>query len=283
MSLRLACHKGRAHLVVQHNEQTANLVDLAVASNGTFSSDPMDAYAKWNEIRTFAESLQDEGVQVPITELDSPSPRPRQLIAIGLNYRRHAIEFGLEIPTSPLTFTKFPSSIGSPFTEVPLTNGNTDWEVELVIIVGSGGRNISAAAAWDSLAAACVGQDISDRVGQFATNPPQFCLGKSHKNHTIFGPWAQDVHGLINRDGLNISCTISGREVQNSSTADMIFSVSEIVEYISSIVELYPGDVIYTGTPSGVGQSRKPPQFLQKGDVVVSTLESIGSISNVCV
>jgi 2-keto-4-pentenoate hydratase/2-oxohepta-3-ene-1,7-dioic acid hydratase in catechol pathway len=258
-------------------------VDLEKASNKKFSSDPMDAYSKWDQLREFAESLRDDGNEISISELDSPSPRPRQLIAIGLNYRRHAIEFGLEIPSSPLTFTKFPSSIGAPNAHVPLQNDCTDWEAEFVVVVGSGGRNIPAAKAWDHLAGACVGQDISDRIGQFATNPPQFSLGKSHQNHTVFGPWVVDARDLASRDCLNITCTVSGREVQNSNTSDLIFSVSEIIEYLSSILELYPGDVIYTGTPNGVGTSRKPPEYLKKDDVIVSTIESIGTITNVCI
>jgi 2,4-diketo-3-deoxy-L-fuconate hydrolase len=209
-------------------------------------------------------------------------PRPRQLFAVGLNYRQHAIEFGLDIPPSPLVFTKFPSSVGPPCADVTLTNDCTDWEVELVLVVGAGGRNITQAKAWEHIAAICVGQDISNRVEQFTTNPPQFCLGKSYENHTVYGPWVVDAQSVPHKDSLDISCTVNGREVQSSNTGDLIFSVSEIVEYLSNIVELYPGDIIYTGTPSGIGNSRKPPEFLHKGDVIVSRLESVGSITNVC-
>jgi 2,4-didehydro-3-deoxy-L-rhamnonate hydrolase len=282
MTLNLGSINGRAQIVISHTNSTATVVDLAEASNGTFSSDPMKAFARWDQVRKFANTCVEEGREVAISELDTPVPRPRQLFAVGLNYRRHAIEFGLEVPPSPLVFTKFPSSVGRPCADITLTDDRTDWEVELVLVVGSGGRNISRKLAWQHIAAICVGQDISNRVEQFTTNPPQFCLGKSFENHTVYGPWVVDAQAITNKDSLNISCTVNGREVQNSNTSDLIFSVSEIVEYLSAIVELYPGDIIYTGTPSGVGQSRTPPEFLKPGDVIVSTLESVGSITNIC-
>jgi 2-keto-4-pentenoate hydratase/2-oxohepta-3-ene-1,7-dioic acid hydratase in catechol pathway len=282
MKLRLGSLKKRAQLIVSHTNNSATVIDLERASNGKFSPDPMDAYAQWDQIRDFASTITDAGENVAIASLDSPVPQPRQLFAVGLNYRQHAIEFGLDIPPSPLVFTKFPSSVGAPCVEIPLTNTNTDWEVEMVLVVGSGGRDISQKDAWNHIAGICVGQDISNRIEQFTTNPPQFSLGKSFKNHTVYGPWVVDAHSLSNRDGLHISCTVNGREVQSSNTSDLIFSVSEIVEYLSNIVELYPGDIIYTGTPSGIGNSRQPPEFLTKGDVIVSTLESAGTIVNTC-
>lgn len=283
MTLRLSSLNGRAQIVASHNDHTAHVVDLETLSKGAMSSDPMSAYENWDMVRDLAATLTTEGTEIEISSLDSPVPHPRQIFAVGLNYRQHAIEFGLDIPPSPLVFTKFQSSIGDPFATIPLTNERSDWEVELVLIVGRGGRSISRDHAWNHIAGICVGQDISNRVEQFTTNPPQFCLGKSFENHTVFGPWVVDAQAIPNRDSLNISCLVNDREVQSSNTGDLIFSVSEIVEYLSHIVELYPGDVIYTGTPSGIGNSRKPPEFLKKGDVIVSTLESVGTITNVCV
>lgn len=283
MNLRLAAYQGRSHLVVSHTDSTVNIVDLEKISDGKFTSDPMDAYSQWDQVRAFAASVKESGTQVQISDLDSPAPRPRQLIAVGLNYRRHAIEFGLEIPKTPLVFAKFPSSIGAPYADVPMTHTNTDWEVELVVVVGSGGRNIKAEHAWQHIAAICVGQDISNRVEQFATNPPQFSMGKSFQNHSVFGPWVVDAQSIDNKDNLDLSCTVNGVTKQSSKTGDMIFSVSEIIEFLSSILELFPGDVIYTGTPSGVGNSRKPQEFLKPGDVIISTLEHVGSITNRCI
>jgi len=283
MTLRLSSLNGRAQIVVSHNDHTAHVVDLEKSSGNVLSKDPMSAYENWDAIRHFATTLTTDGTEIEISSLDSPVPKPRQIFAVGLNYRQHAIEFGLDIPPSPLVFTKFQSSIGSPFAQIPLTNERSDWEVELVLVVGRGGRSISRDHAWDHIAGICVGQDISNRVEQFTTNPPQFCLGKSFENHTVFGPWVVDAQSVPNKDGLKISCFVSGREVQSSNTGDLIFSVSEIVEYLSNIVELYPGDVIYTGTPSGIGNSRQPPEFLKQGDVIASVLESVGTITNVCV
>lgn len=283
MTLRVGSLQGRVQIVTSHTADTVRVVDLERVSKGSFSSDPMIAYEQWDRLRDFASTVTDEGNEIPVSLLDSPAPRPRQLFAVGLNYRQHAIEFGLDIPPSPLVFTKFPSSIGNPCADVPLTNDRTDWEVESVLVVGAGGRAIERANAWNHIAGICVGQDISNRVEQFTTNPPQFCLGKSFENHTVFGPWVVDVQSVLNKDELNISCTVNGREVQCSNTGDLIFSVSEIVEYLSHIVELYPGDIIYTGTPSGIGNSRQPQEFLKKGDIIVSTLESVGSITNICV
>jgi 2,4-diketo-3-deoxy-L-fuconate hydrolase len=283
MTLRLGSLNGRAQIVVADTDDIARVVDIEKASNGAFSPDPMMAYAHWSALRDFASTISDTGTEVAVSTLDSPVPRPRQLFAVGLNYRQHAIEFGLDIPPSPLVFTKFPSSIGAPNANVPLTNDNTDWEVELVLVVGSGGRSISEGDAWNHIAGICVGQDISNRIEQFTTNPPQFCLGKSFENHTVFGPWVVDAQAISNKDGLHISCTVNDREVQSSNTSDLIFSAPEIVHYLSHIVELYPGDIIYTGTPNGIGNSRTPPEFLKKGDVIVSRLENVGAIINKCV
>ena len=153
----------------------------------------------------------------------------------------------------------------------------------MVLVVGSGGRNISKADAWGALAGVCIGQDISDRALQMATVPPQFSLGKSREGFAPFGPWIVDADDLASRDNLAITCSVNGEQMQSGSTDDMIFDVSDIVEYLSSIVELLPGDVIYTGTPNGVGNSRQPPRFLHVGDIIVSTLQGVGEITNHCI
>ena len=189
----------------------------------------------------------------------------------------------MPIPTTPLTFTKFSSSVSGPNADIPITGSSVDWEVELVVVVGTGGRNISVADAWNHIAGLCVGQDISDRALQFASQPPQFSLGKSRKGYSPFGPWLVDAIDVPNRDELRMTCTLNGEEVQNTLTNDLIFDVSDTVSYLSEIVELLPGDVIFTGTPGGVGVSRKPQVFLKTGDVLVSTIEGVGSTTNRCV
>jgi 2,4-didehydro-3-deoxy-L-rhamnonate hydrolase len=280
MTLKFASKNGRAQLVVGPNN---HLVDLADISAGRFDADPIKAFARWAELREFAASVTDAGVPCHPDELDAPSPWPLQVFGIGLNYRSHAEESGMPIPTSPLTFTKFSSSVSGPNADIPITGSSVDWEVELVVVVGTGGRNISVANAWNHIAGLCVGQDISDRALQFASQPPQFSLGKSRKGYSPFGPWLVDAIDVPNRDELRMTCTLNGEEVQNTLTNDLIFSVSDTVSYLSEIVELLPGDVIFTGTPGGVGVSRKPQIFLKSGDVLVSTIEGVGSTTNKCV
>ena len=259
------------------------LVDLAEASKGAFDSDPIKAYPRWAELRAFATTVKAQGSPANPDELDAPSPWPLQVFGIGLNYRSHAEESGMPIPAAPLTFTKFSSSVAGPNANIPLVGNAVDWEVELVVVIGTGGRDIAKAAAWNHVAGICVGQDISDRSLQFATQPPQFNLGKSRKNYSPFGPWLTDAVDIQNRDALHMTCTLNGEEVQNTITDDLIFNVGDIISYLSEIVELLPGDVIYTGTPGGVGGSRKPPVFLKAGDVLVSTIEGIATTTNTCV
>lgn len=281
MTVRLANIRGRAALV---NPEGTRAVDLHKHSHGTFSADPMAVFARWDELRSFATATTDftAGFALVLADLEAPSPRPNQVFGIGLNYRSHAEESGLPIPTSPLTFTKFPSSIAGPFATITLGADNVDWEVELVAVVGSGGRDIPPANAWKHVAGVCVGQDISDRSLQFATQPPQFNLGKSRQGYSPFGPWLVDVVDLPDRDRLRLSMTLNGERVQDTVTDDLIFDVPAIVSYLSSIVELLPGDVIYTGTPGGVGMSHKPPRFLRPGDVIMSELDGVGSMTNHC-
>lgn len=280
MTLRFASKNGRSHLVVgPHN----GLVDLAEASGGRFSSEPIEAFRRWDEVREFAASYTGAGVVTDVNTLDAPSPWPTQVFGIGLNYRSHAEESGMEIPKSPLTFTKFTSSIAHGNADIPIYGTMVDWEVELVVVMSTGGRDISHADAWNHVAGIAVGQDISDRKLQFASQPPQFNLGKSRKNYSPFGPWLVDARDVANRDALHMTCTLNGEVVQDTTTDDLIFSVSDIISYLSSIVQLLPGDVIYTGTPGGVGVSRKPPMFLKAGDVLVSTIDGIGTTTNTCV
>jgi 2,4-diketo-3-deoxy-L-fuconate hydrolase len=280
MTFRFACRGGRSQLVVGDDNR---LIDLADASNGRFSPEPIDAFRRWGEVRDFALSITDGGTPHDVSDLDAPSPWPLQVFGIGLNYRTHAEESGLPIPTQPLTFTKYSSSIAGPYVDIPLGGDKVDWEVELVAVISDGGRDISVSDAWAHIAGLAVGQDISDRALQFASQPPQFSLGKSRKNYSPFGPWLTDAQDVANRDSLHMTCELNGDLVQDTLTDDLIFSVSEIVSYLSGIVQLLPGDVIFTGTPGGVGVSRKPPMFLKPGDVITSTIDGIGTLTNRCV
>lgn len=280
MTFKFACKDGRAQLVVGPDN---HIVDLEHASGGKFTSEPIDAFRRWAEVREFAAGCADPGVPCSTDDLNAPSPWPSQVFGIGLNYRKHAEESGAQIPASPLTFTKFPTSVGNPNADVPIVGNAVDWEVELVVVISTGGRDIAEADAWDHIAGVCIGQDISDRKLQMATMPPQFNLGKSRKNYSPFGPWLVDAKDLPDRDALEISCTVNGTEMQREKTDDLIFSVPQQIAYLSSIVQLLPGDVIFTGTPGGVGMARKPAVFLKAGDVIESTLTGLSHTVNRCV
>ena len=258
---RFANVKGRASLVIEEQaDGGGTAIDIERATNGTFSHHPMSVFPRWNELKEIAPSLPTTALETfGADDLRAPSPEPRQIFGIGLNYRAHAVETGVPLPDSPLTFTKFASSIHSPNGDIRIDVATADWEIEVVAVVGSGGRNIPQTTAWNAIAGICVGQDISDRKLQRATQPPQFSLGKSRAGYSPIGPWLVDASSLTQRDALALTCTLNGDVVQQSNSNDLIFNIPQLVAYLSSIVELYPGDVIFTGTPSGVGAARKPP------------------------
>jgi len=212
--------------------------------------------------------------------LGPPVPDARQVFGIGLNYRSHAEESGMELPPAPLTFTKFPSCLAGPTADVPLSGGAVDYEAELVVVVGRTCRDVPEASAWDVVAGVTAGQDISDREVQFIGSPPQFCLGKSFAAYGPIGPAVVSVDALADRDDIALRCEVWGEVVQESSTAQLIFSVPELVSYLSSICTLGPGDLIFTGTPDGVGMARG--RFLAPGDELVTTIEGVGELRNRC-
>jgi 2-keto-4-pentenoate hydratase/2-oxohepta-3-ene-1,7-dioic acid hydratase in catechol pathway len=212
--------------------------------------------------------------------LYAPVPRPRNVFAVGLNYRSHAEESGIEPPTVPLVFTKFPSSISPPDSDVSLASVTTDYEVELVVVIGRGGRDIQAAEAWDHVAGVTVGQDFSDRVLQFAAQPPHFDLAKSRDTYGPIGPYLVSPDLLDDPDDLAITCRVNGEVRQQDRTSNLIFGVGELVAYLSSLMTLAPGDLIFTGTPAGVGFANG--HYLVPGDTVESTIEGVGTITNRC-
>jgi 2-keto-4-pentenoate hydratase/2-oxohepta-3-ene-1,7-dioic acid hydratase in catechol pathway len=259
------------------------LVDIATASHGLFSPEPWQIYDRWAEFVFWYE--ENSSVLAPTAagdigpaRLGAPSPRPRQVFAVGLNYADHAAESGIARPEAPVIFTKFPSAISGPVTTVSLPPGAVDWEVELVVVIGEGGRDIPAADAWDAVAGLSVGQDLSERRGQLSGPAPQFSLAKSHRGFAPIGPELVTIDELDHSDDLRLGATINGEVVQHGRTSQMLFSVPELVEHLSGIVELCPGDVLFTGTPAGVGVGRTPPRFLAPGDVLRSHIDGIGEL-----
>lgn len=274
---RLANLAGRAVLVTPEGG-----IDVEKGSEGLFAADPQAIYDRWDEFTSWAESA-DPGVtgyfEVHEHELLAPAPLPRQVFGIGLNYRDHAAETGQQLPERVATFTKFPTCITGGFTEVALPEGNVDWEVELVVVMGRRAYRLADWEAWSHVAGLCVGQDFSERVLQRAAGL-QFCLGKSFPGFGPIGPMLVTPDELTDPDDLAITCQVNGEVVQSSRTSNLVLGVSRLVEELSAVVPLLPGDLIFTGTPPGVGVARDPQRFLSPGDVVESTIEGIGTIRN---
>ena len=215
--------------------------------------------------------------------LGPPVPRPRKVFGIGVNYRAHAAEAGMELPKQPMVFTKFPSCLTGPQADIVLSGTTVDWEVELVVVVGRQACHVPAARAFDYVAGYCVGQDVSDRRLQFADKPPQFSLGRSLDTFGPIGPAVVQLADVRDANDLAIRCTIDDAVMQDGRTSDMIFSVPELIAFLSARLPLDPGDLIFTGTPAGVGSTQNPRRYLKAGEVVTSTIEGLGTLHNRCI
>ncbi len=274
--MRVANVSGRLALVVD-----GGVVDVESASGGRFSSDPQAIYDRWDEFTGWAvNSRLPPPDPLNVDELGSPAPRPRQVFAIGLNFREHADESGHNAPTEhPPIFTKFPSCIMGPRGDIRVPAGGcTDWEVELVVIIGRHTSHVARSDAWAAVAGLAVGQDVSERVLQMASTPPQFSLGKSYPGFGPIGPWLVTVDEFANPDDVELECSVNGELMQKSRTGDLIFPVPDLIVTLSAVLPLLPGDVIFTGTPPGVGMGRTPQRWLTPGDEVVSYIENIGTM-----
>jgi 2,4-didehydro-3-deoxy-L-rhamnonate hydrolase len=258
------------------------IADIATVSEGRFGPDPMALYDDWGAFVELAATVTSGTGPLDRTTLGCPVPRPRQVFAIGLNYRSHAEESGMAVPEVPATFTKFPASLAGPFDDVEVVGESIDWEVELVAVVGRRADRVAEADAWDHIAGLTVGQDISDRHLQFAAGA-QFSLGKSRRGYGPMGPWIVTPDDVPDPDDLALGCSVDGEVVQDARTSDLIFGVPQLVAELSAVLPLLPGDVVFTGTPAGVGVTRQPARFLRPGHVLESWIEGIGTIRNRCV
>lgn len=288
--MRLANVRGRPQILAGDGGGYRG-IDVHAASGGRFPADSLGLLERWDEFRDWHSgqrhedlaSTQGAGQQGPVpvepADFGAPVPQPRQVFAIGMNYRDHASETGLGVPPSPSTFTKFPTCITGPVADVALPPGDVDWEVELVVVAGRTARRVPAESAWDFVAGVCVGQDLSERRQQLMPPSPQFSLGKSHEGFGPTGPYLVTPDELDDPDDLALGCTLNGAEMQKGRTRDLLFPVPELIARLSAVVTILPGDLIFTGTPAGVGLGRKPPRFLSAGDELVSYVDQVGEIT----
>jgi 2-keto-4-pentenoate hydratase/2-oxohepta-3-ene-1,7-dioic acid hydratase in catechol pathway len=280
MSVALANLSGRS--VVVRGERAA---DVERTSGGRFDADPMSALASWDAFVAWAGGLGDDAFVQPIepARLGPPVPRPRKVFGIGVNYRAHAEEAKMELPKQPMVFTKFPSCLVGPTADVVLSSDTVDWEVELVVVIGRETRRVTAEGALACVAGYCIGQDVSDRRMQFADKPPQFSLGKSLDTFGPIGPAVVTLDALRDPNDLAIRCEVDDAVMQDGRTSDMIFAVPELIAFLSARLPLEPGDLIFTGTPAGVGSTRTPRRYLKAGERVTSSIEGLGRMANRCV
>lgn len=279
--MRIANVGGRAKLVVAGDRA----VDIASVSDGRFGPDLAGLYEQWAEFRGWAEDgdpgkAESSAATEPFsaTMAGPPSSTPRQVFAVALNYVDHAAESGFKAPDDPLFFTKFVSAFSGAVTEVALPEGKVDWECELVAVVGRTAHRVGPEQGWSYVAGVTVGQDISERALQRSGPAPQYSLAKSYPGFAPTGPVLVTADEFDDPDDLAIGCSVNDTVMQSARTSDMIFPVASLVSYLSQRVTLFPGDVIFTGTPPGVGMGRDPQVFLHPGDRLRSYVEGIGEL-----
>ncbi|WP_233342827.1 fumarylacetoacetate hydrolase family protein [Burkholderia cepacia] len=277
--MKLANYSGRATLI---DGQDLGL-DVADASGGRFLPSPMTLFVRWKELLEWARSADfSKARPIDSGRLMAPVPVPCQVFGVGRNYNEHLIETHVAPPLEAMVFTKFPSCIVGPNDDVPIRSGTVDWETEVVVVIGPGGYAIPQEQAWQYVAGLTLGQDLSDRAIQHRSheNPRQFCLGKSCPGFGPIGPAVLSLDEFTDPDDIGFSCSIRGEVLQQGRTSEMLLPIPRLIAEISSIVRLMPGDLIFTGTPGGIGGKRTPPRYLRPGEVLESTMEQVGTMRN---
>jgi len=238
-------------------------------------ADSLDRVFRWKD-----NPPSRDRIAIADVRLASPIPRPPKVICIGLNYRDHAEETGMAIPTVPTVFAKFPNTVIGPGHPIVLPKNSTkpDYEAELAVVIGKGGRHIPESQWLDHVFGYTVLNDVSARDFQLATS--QWMIGKTFDTFCPIGPVIVTVDEIEDPHALGISTTVGGELLQNSNTSNLIFKIPQLIAHLSSVFTLEPGDVIATGTPAGVGFARKPPRFLRPGDEVTVAVEGIGALTN---
>ncbi len=261
-----------------------HIVDAETASGGTVASSPGSMFSAWPELLQLSERLGGTAPagSAPLdpSALDRPVPVPLQAFGIGVNYLDHAGESEIALPENPLVFPKFSSSIVGPNDGVAVRSETLDWEAELVVVIGTECFDVAESDALSVIAGYTIGQDLSDRVVQFEGGAnPQFGLGKSGPGFGPVGPWVVSADEIGLEPRLGVRCDVDGVIKQSSNTEHLIFGIAALVSYLSSRVRLHPGDLIFTGTPAGVGWSREPREMLSAGSRIDTTIEGIGTLT----
>ncbi|MGD8668144.1 MAG: fumarylacetoacetate hydrolase family protein [Desulfobacterales bacterium] len=225
------------------------------------------------------EKVKEPGQKLDV-RLGCPINRPSKIICLGLNYIDHREESGFEKPLKPLLFSKTSNALNGPFDPIllPQSCDQIDWEAELAVVIGKAGKRIPASKALDYVAGFSVMNDVSGRQAQFSDG--QWFRGKSFDTFAPMGPALVTIDEIENLQNLNVTARVNGKVMQDGNSADMLFDIPTIIAFISQDITLWPGDIISTGTPSGVGIFRDPPVLLKEGDVVECGVEGVGIIRN---
>jgi len=279
--MRFVNANGRSGVLVDDH-----VYDLEKLSGGAVSADPMSVILhQWDAALAIHEAgAFDGGTPVDDVMLGPPVPAPRAVYAVGLNYRAHAEESGMQPPALPGIFTKFPTSITGPYDDVVLPDvdgkANNDWEAELTFVLGDAGRDVAREDALDHVLGFMCAQDISERYTQFAAMQ-QFSMGKSFDTFCPIGPAIVTIDELADPSDLHLVCRVNGEVKQETQTSDLIFDIPDLIEFMSSICTLRAGDICLTGTPGGVGFMQGIS--LKPGDVIETEIEGLGVMKNRCV
>lgn len=245
----------------------------------------IDLIRDWDALRPGLEAKAAAGIGVPLSsvKLEAPVQRPGKIFAIGLNYADHIEESKMAVPERQVWFTKAQTSVNAPYDPIEIAKGTTtnDYEVELVAIIGKGGKHVSADNAPATIFGYCVGNDVTERMWQHAS--PQWSLGKSFDTHAPMGPWIVTADEVGDPHNLGLRCFVNGEKRQDSNTSHLVFNIWQQVEHLSTGMTLEPGDVLFTGTPGGVGAAMNPRQFLAPGDIVRCEVDGLGYIEGVMV
>lgn len=272
------------HIGALVDDDTIADLTPAVLANGIAPADLLRCYDLETDFVTPAKTAVESG-NLPVFDLGdvdlvSPVPRPGKIICIGLNYRNHAIESGMEIPKSPIIFSKFQTSVVGSEEPILLPAGSTqvDYEAELAVVIGRQAKDVKAEDAMNYVFGYTNFNDVSARDFQFTDG--QWQRGKSCDTFAPMGPFIATKDEIADPHNLRIQFRLNGEIMQDSITAELIFRIPELIEFLSASITLEPGDVIATGTPPGVGFARKPPVFMKDGDVAEVEIEGLGILIN---